>query len=104
MEYGLWNFHGGFWTGGNSGFPPAEGVSRNFYTTVNNEIEPTTFHVSTPGKVYSSLKKEFCSSRSVQKKLALLYHKSQFVFTIGFCLTENAECYHCFMKLSKKLF
>ncbi|KAK6629210.1 hypothetical protein RUM43_003027 [Polyplax serrata] len=54
MEYGLWNFHGGFWTGGNGGFPSNDGLSRNFYTSVNNEIEPSTFHVTSPVNVTSA--------------------------------------------------
>ena len=50
MEYGLWNFHGRFWAGGNNSFTPSESISKNFYTTVNSDLESPTFHITTPGK------------------------------------------------------
>ncbi|EEB16513.1 conserved hypothetical protein [Pediculus humanus corporis] len=48
MEYGLWNFHGRFWAGGNNSFTPSESISKNFYTTVNSDLESPTFHITTP--------------------------------------------------------
>lgn len=51
MEYGLWNFHGGFWPGGNANSAPPEAISRNFYNSVNNDVESSSFHPTSPGKL-----------------------------------------------------
>lgn len=48
MEYGLWNFHGGFWPGGNAGSAPPEAITRNFYNSVNTDVESSTFHPTSP--------------------------------------------------------